>query len=430
MRADRRAFGGNKMSEEKYTFREKPEGPYIYGSGVTFIKKAPRHFRYADMFAGIGGFRQIMDRMGGTCIKSCEIDPEAAAVYEDNYGDNPLGDIKELHGSDIKGADVLCGGFPCQGFSVGGKKLGFADERGTLFFQLARLLRECISDGYPVRYIVFENVKNLLSHDCGNTWATVRETLTDMGYALCDPIIVNPVQFGIPQNRPRLLILGEYMPAHRPHAAAGLPRSQCGNVFGTGFFEEGPDEYFEKYALSRYQSDTLRMWDEFKRGIGELPIAVNQKYFRYTDAETAAVENPDERKVARRSAECFRANSGFITEWEKRWDNLEWVNPSHRRFEWQAGRNYGSVYECFAQFRQSGLRIKKPDFFPCLVAIVQTSIVPKFGRKLTPRECARLQTFPDSFRLAEKDRFAYKQLGNSICIEAVGYYASRFVTFD
>ena len=101
-----------------------------------------KKFKFADFFAGIGGFHQIMSSLGGECVFACEIDKEAASVYETNYFINPLCDIKDVKGKDIENFDVMCGGFPCQGFSIGCKKLGFEDERGTLFFQLVRILRE------------------------------------------------------------------------------------------------------------------------------------------------------------------------------------------------------------------------------------------------------------------------------------------------
>ena len=389
-------------------------------------------FKFADMFAGIGGFHQVMTKIGGECVFACEIDKEAAKVYEKNYGINPLKDIKEVTWEDIKEVDVLCGGFPCQGFSIGGKKLGFLDDRGTLFFQLARLLRECIDNGYPIKYIVFENVKNLLGHDNGNTWLTIKNTLIDLGYVLNEPIIVNPIQLGIPQNRERLLILGEYKRKKELNIINDLPKNVCKNIFidNPKFFENNEDIIIEKYKLSKYQEKTIEMWNEFKINIGKIPVAVNQKYFSWTIEEIEKIINKDEKKVAKNSLNVYEKNKEFIKKWEEKWDNLDWVNPSHKRFEWQAGDNYSSIYECFVQFRQSGLRVKKPDFFPCLVAIVQTSIVPKLNRKITPRECARLQSFPENFILHNEDRIAYKQLGNSICIDAIYYFAKQLIVFD
>ena len=383
-----------------------------------------KDFKFADFFAGIGGFHQIMSSLGGKCVFACEIDKDAASVYETNYHINPLCDIKDVKGKDIENFDVMCGGFPCQGFSIGGKKLGFEDERGTLFFQLARILREKIDIGYPVKYIVFENVKHLLQHDDGNTWNTIKNTLEDLGYVLNKPIVCNPIQLGIPQNRERILILGEYQRKNPLNIVNDLPKTQCDNVFDTDFFLKEVDN---KYLLSEYQTNVIKMWNEFKEHMGNIPVAVNQKYFHMSLKDANNIENLDERKVAIRSIETYDRDREWINNWEKKYNNLDWVNPSHKRFEWQAGKKYKSCYEGFAQFRQSGLRIKKPDFFPCLVAIVQTSIIPKYNRKLTPRECARLQTFPDDFILHENDRVAYKQLGNSICIDILKYFVAQLL---
>lgn len=383
-----------------------------------------QEFKFADFFAGIGGFHQIMSSLGGKCVFACEIDKDAANVYEKNYHINPLCDIKSVDGKTIENFDVMCGGFPCQGFSIGGKKLGFNDERGTLFFQLARILREKIDLGYPVRYLVFENVKHLLQHDNGNTWKTIKNTLEDLGYVLNEPIVCNPIQLGIPQNRERILILGEYQRKTPLKIVNDLPKNQCKNVFDTNFFLQDVDK---KYQISEYRSKTIAMWNDFKQGVGDMGNVVNQKYFSYTKEQAEQIENLDERKVALKSITVYEKHKEFIDDWEKRYDNLTWVNPSHHRFEWQAGKNYHDINECFAQFRQSGLRVKKPDFFPCLVAIVQTSIIPKYNRVLTPRECARLQTFPDDFILHEDDRVAYKQLGNSICIDILKYFVKQLL---
>lgn len=388
-----------------------------------------KRFKFADMFAGIGGFHQVMTKLGGECIFACEIDKDAANVYLENYGINPLVDIKKVSWEDIKGVDVLCGGFPCQGFSIGGKKLGFLDDRGTLFFQMARLLKECIDNDCPVKYIVFENVKNLLSHDNGNTWLTIKNTLIDLGYTLNEPIIVNPIQLGIPQNRERLLILGEYKRNKDLNIKNDLPKNICKNIFidQPNFFQKNEEIKIEKYKLTEYQTRMIEMWNEFKEHIGKIPVAINQKYFCFSIEDIEKIENKDEKKVAKNSLKVYEENKEFINKWEEKWENLNWVNPSHKRFEWQAGDKYNSIYECFVQFRQSGLRVKKPDFFPCLVAIVQTSIVPKLNRKITPRECARLQSFPENFILHKEDRIAYKQLGNSICIDAIYYFAKQLI---
>ena len=387
-------------------------------------------FKFADMFAGIGGFHQVMTKLGGECTFACEKDKEAASVYQNNYRINALYDIYDVTWEDIKGVDVLCGGFPCQGFSIGGKRLGFEDARGTLFFELARLLKECIENECPIRYIVFENVKNLLGHDNGNTWATIKNILEDLGYTLNEPIIVNPIQLGIPQNRERLIILGEYRRKTPLTIVNDLPKNTCENVFHTNFFQKNDYINFETYRLTDYQSNVISMWEEFKIHMGDIPTAINQKYFHMNKKDVENIDNKDEQKVAKNSISVYNRDKKFVEDWEKRWNNLEWVNPSHKRFEWQAGKNYKSIYECFCQFRQSGLRVKKPDFFPCLVAIVQTSLVPRLNRKLTPRECARLQTFPETFNLHPVDRIAYKQLGNSICIDSIYYFAKQLITFE
>jgi DNA (cytosine-5)-methyltransferase 1 len=162
-------------------------------------------FTFIDLFAGIGGFRMAFQNLGGQCVFSSEWDAQAQKTYFANYGEVPFGDItSEQTKSYIPdGFDIMCAGFPCQAFSLAGKRLGFEETRGTLFFDVAEILRR----KQPKAFFL-ENVKGLMIHDKGKTLTTILNTLDEIGYVVPDPKIVNAMYFGVPQHRERIYIVG------------------------------------------------------------------------------------------------------------------------------------------------------------------------------------------------------------------------------
>ncbi len=158
---------------------------------------------FIDLFAGIGGFRLGLEKEGYTCVKSCENDPHACNMYRLNFNDNPTCDITQLDPKTLPDFDVLCAGFPCQAFSVCGQQKGFYDEtRGTLFFDICRILEE----KKPPAFIL-ENVKNLATHDKGNTMKVMLDSLEDLGYTVSYQVL-NARDFNVPQNRERVILIG------------------------------------------------------------------------------------------------------------------------------------------------------------------------------------------------------------------------------
>jgi len=166
--------------------------------------------RIIDLFAGIGGirlgFKQAAHRLGHDmrCVFSSEIDKYARKTYAANFGEEPSGDITRISADDIPNFDVLCAGFPCQVFSVAGRRLGFGDTRGTLFFEIARIL-----DSKQPKAFLLENVKGLCTHNRGKTFATILSILReDLGYYVPEPQVLNAKNFGVPQQRERIIIVG------------------------------------------------------------------------------------------------------------------------------------------------------------------------------------------------------------------------------
>lgn len=165
-------------------------------------------FKYIDLFAGIGGFHQAMTQLNGTCVFAAEIQLETAKLYKKNYKINAYYDITKVNPKDIPHHDVLCAGFPCQSFSKAGSQKGFSDIRGTLFFDIVRILQEHIMQYGGPKYVILENVRNIISHDHGNTWKRIKASLTELGYKVLDtPLIASPHYFEIPQLRERAMIL-------------------------------------------------------------------------------------------------------------------------------------------------------------------------------------------------------------------------------
>lgn len=161
-----------------------------------------KQLKFIDLFAGIGGIRIPFDELGCKCVFSSEWDAQAATTYEANFGSRPAGDITKIEAKSIPRHDILLGGFPCQAFSIIGKMRGFADTRGTLFFDVARIL-----DYHRPRAILLENVKQLVSHDGGKTFKVILETLASLGYHVKYKIL-NALDFGVPQRRERVIIVG------------------------------------------------------------------------------------------------------------------------------------------------------------------------------------------------------------------------------
>lgn len=168
---------------------------------IKIENKSLNGYRFIDLFAGIGGFRIALESFGAKCVYSNEYDKYAKETYQMNFGEIPDDDIRYVDEKDIPDHDILCAGFPCQPFSVSGKQLGFCDERGTLFFDVARIIRE----KRPM-VVLLENVKNFATHDGGKTLDIVKNTIIDLGYSF-QYSILNPVDYGIPQKRERIYMV-------------------------------------------------------------------------------------------------------------------------------------------------------------------------------------------------------------------------------
>ncbi len=376
-------------------------------------------FKFIDLFAGIGGFHVAMETLGGECVFASEINKFSINTYRDNFGMDAGFDICQVPEHEIPTHDVLCGGFPCQAFSKAGKRAGFEDTRGTLFFEIERILKH-----HRPKYIVLENVRNLVSHDGGNTWRVISKHLKALGYIITEtPIIMSPHQLGIPQLRERVYILGilkEHTSLQTLTIDIPLPVKHKTNATTVLQSNSGSD-----YHISDYEEMVLTAWDEFMQGIDQQVIGFPVWSEEFGETSSYSKLPLWKQNFIAKNRELYQRNKSFLDKWLKKYDNLEKFVPTHTKFEWQAGSSINSVWEGIIQFRPSGIRVKRPTEFPALVAMVHIPIIGWERRRLTPREVANLQSFPSGFKINPNSQQAYKQFGNSVNVEVVKYLADQ-----
>lgn len=313
---------------------------------IPFPTNLNADYKMIDLFAGIGGTRLGFHLTGRTkSVFSSEIDKFAVKTYRANFNDIPYGDITQIEASKIPDHDILVGGFPCQAFSQAGKKLGFEDTRGTLFFDIARILKE----KQPKAFLL-ENVRNLLSHDHGHTYDIIEKTLRELNYEVT-LLIYKAKDFGVPQNRERIYIVGFNKSKVSNYADFKEPVPPCTPTSVGQILENNVDE---KYTISDalWQGHQRRKVDNKKNGKG----------FGYT------LFNSDSPYTNTISARYYKDGSEILIE--------------------QDGKN---------------------------------------PRKLTPREAARLQGFPDNYIIPVSDTQAYKQFGNSVAVPVINEIAKCII---
>jgi len=389
--------------------------------------------KFIDLFCGIGGFHQALMRLGeeeGTeekegknmkmkCVFASDIDAACRTVYETNYGVLPAGDITKVSINDsIPDFDILCGGFPCQSFSNSGKKKGFDDPRGNLFeniLQIATLRRPS--------FMFLENVKHIQKINNGEVYRHILKRITETGYVVSD-YTLSPHQLGVPQQRERVIFVCIRADLYDPAKPLVITPPADAVIDVMQIFEKN---VAEKYRISKEVDQVLSAWDEIIRvfDVGETlspTIMCNEFYTSYTPLEFNALPVWKQDYITK--------NKPLYTKYKDVWDAwytkhkaLLTKREIYGKLEWQVGKKKenDSIFNYFIQLRQSGIRVKKAHYFPTLVAIVQTPIYAKEKRHITPRECARLQSFPDSFIIPENDHTAYKQFGNAVNVDVVHF---------
>ena len=396
--------------------------------------------RFVDLFAGIGGFHLALSSLGAKCVFSCEIDEDCQDVYEANFGKRPAGDIRPLtEGSRVKvpAHDILCAGFPCQPFSKSGFQRGMNETRGTLFFNILRIL-----EARRPRYAILENVRNLAGPRQRRTWETIIEQLRRLGYRVSsEPAVFSPHLLpremgGRPQVRERVFILCEHV--GEDAAAADMPPLVANKpVEGWDPRRWRIEEWLQSneeisalrsYRLRPQERRWIDAWNDFIRVIDEDPLPgfpIWVDAFRQTEEFRGPL--PAWKRVwMEKNLDLYSRHRRSIDLWIERHDVLSFP-PSRRKLEWQARGWVRNLWKLVLHLRPSGIRVKGPTYLPALVAITQTSIIGARRRKLTPREGARLQGFPDDFQLHSDTATAYRQLGNAVNVGAVAHVARALI---
>ena len=378
----------------------------------------PSKFKFIDLFCGIGGFHQAMISSGGECVLACDIDAKCREVYENNYGIKPFPDVTKLKTDTMPDFDVLCGGFPCQAFSHSGKQLGLEDARGTLFLDIARILK----DKQPKCFLL-ENVKNLKTHDNGKTWKIIYNALTEVGYVTYDtPIVMSPHMLGIPQHRERVLILGirkDLAPTKLKEISKLKPSTNLNisSILETNHVED-------KYNLNESTLTVVEKWEEIVKHfkLNNLKLPTFPIWSDYWDTIETPEDEPDwKTKIINQNQEFYKTNKSYLEPWLQSARTLDGFAGAKRKFEWQCGalQASDSMFTSLFQFRPSGIRVKRSNYSPALVAMAQIVYVGEKKRKLTPREVGRLQSFPDTFKIPSSDSVAYKQFGNAVNVDVI-----------
>lgn len=375
-------------------------------------------FKYIELFSGIGAFSQAINRIipNAKCVFAADINKDCANIYKINYGLDSLCDLTKKDEKEIPDHDLCFFSPPCQAFSKGGKRLGFEEARGTLIFEVFRILKE-----KRPKYILMENVRNLVSHDNGNTIKVILNGLHELGYRTpVLPLVLSPHQFGIPQLRERAFLPGLYDPENSNIPLdfdMGSLMTKEENSIYTIIDETECDE---KLNIRKEDARTIMAWDEFYKGIDQKTIGFPIWADYFHNPEDISMYPKWKQDFIRKNENLYQRNKDFIDSWSDKWKIFETFTPTQRKFEWQCGERINSIYDGLIQFRPSGMRVKVPTVAPALVAMVQTSVIGKYLRKLSLKESLRLQDFPVDFDFSDQNQHeSYKQLGNSICVKVL-----------
>ncbi len=389
-------------------------------------------FTFVDLFAGIGGFHAALSAMGGECVYASEIDDAAAKIYQHNWEMPVAGDIvpATTDRMDVPPHDVLAAGFPCQPFSKSGYQRGMDEARGTLFWNILRILEE-----RRPSIVLLENVRNIAGPRHRHEWDVIIRSLRDLGYqvsstpAVFSPHLLPPWMGGRPQVRERVFIVGTYVGDERaqeevePVVTNKPVGSWNPQDWRLSDFLQDEDEIADRanYELTAAEQSWVEAWSEFVRRFRAIDVPKLPGFPIWIDAfvHEDDLEIPEgtpawKANFLRKNAEFYTSFRTLIDQWLADFDGLEHFPPSRRKFEWQA-QDAASLEDCIMHFRPSGIRAKKPTYVPALVAITQTTILGRPLRRITPREAARLQGLPDTFEFpGQPDSASYKQLGNGV----------------
>jgi len=417
----------------------------------------PTTIRFADIFAGLGGFHAGLSKRGMQCVFSSELDKELRDLYYKNFGLLPEGDIRLVDEKNIPKHDVLCAGFPCQPFSVAGKKKGAAcPSSGKLINDILR-----IAAFHLPKYILLENVPNILTIQNGEFWEYIEKSLSELGYEI-DYKIFSPHQFGIPQKRDRVFVVASRVglahfrwPTTTGRVAKKLSelithdnenvrhiepakmrilnkwQQLVNEVKKMNSYSIVASEFGASYPITNFKKTSLHEMRMLKGAFGK-PLTncktwadIMSRMPHYMQDRNGGI--PDWlRSSLIYSRALYSQHQEFLDEWKL--DVVE-ANNSWQKLEWRGIAGNTDIWQHTIQFRASGIRIIKPEFAPSLVAMTptQTPIIGAKKRYMGVREAASLQSL-DSLRcFPENNGRAFKALGNAVNAFIVGEIANNLI---
>jgi len=414
--------------------------------------------KFIDLFAGIGGIRLGVEAALGKygiesqCVLSSEINEKACETYQLNFGEYPQGDVKEI--TEIEPFDFLLAGFPCQPFSYAGKRRGFGDTRGTLFFEIERILGL-----YQPKAFLLENVRGLYTHDEGRTFKTIITKLHELGYGTYD-LLLNSSDFGVPQNRVRLYILGIKNAEPKMSLSTNLGaadshrfKKKLESLIDSDGVQKSDrrlvgqileDKVAEKYYCSKEFENQLRSvigndltklhgyrlidyrggkslhsWELGKKGKCSKAEIKFMNLLIQNRRKPIFGTRQDGKKLTLDQIKTFYTESNILTV-IKSLKKKGYLKEENGKFNPVCGN---MSFEVFKFLDPNSISITLTSSDSNRLGVIQNNR----PRKITPRECARLQGFPDTFAVHPVDAFAYKQFGNSVSVPVIEAVISDFI---
>lgn len=419
--------------------------------------------KFIDLFAGLGGFHLALNNLGHECVFASELDPNLRRLYKQNFGFEPDGDIKNIYSLDIPEHDILAAGFPCQAFSKAGSQSGLDDfNRGTLFDDIARILKY-----RKPKYFILENVPNIEKHDNGRTWDIISTTLRDTLEYDTDFKKLSPHQFGIPQLRERMFIVG---------ARDGLSNFNWPTpiINKDLSIRQILDENENNRLLPERELRCLNVWQEF---IDRIPDRIDLPSFPIWSMEFGAtypidgiapyhlkkedldsylgafgqslhgMNHPDQLERIPKYARVEQEDQTF-PRWKQRFilqnrdfyatikrfvdpilPEIQRMPPSWQKLEWNCRGQARDIFTHIVQFRGSGIRVKRSNYSPSLVSSTSTQIpvITWENRYISIKEASRLQSM-EQLELPNQIGPAFKALGNAVNVYIVELIANRLIT--